>query len=81
MTTPSPTPVGLPAVSVFINEQPDEQMRISIQRAPGYRTTREVRYVDAIRELLLKELPALCARVENRPLPKAAVMPHPPGKG
>lgn len=83
MNTPPSTPAGLPTVSVFIHEQPDQQMRISIQRPPGYRTPRELRYADAIRELLLKEMSALCARVESRPLPKVIVLPKgaTPGNG
>lgn len=67
-----------PRIRVFIDERPDHQMQISIQRAPGYMNERENRYADAIREALLKELPALCARVENRPMPKVRLVPGPP---
>lgn len=78
MNTPTPPlkPTGQPRLEIFINEMPDKQMRVMVRRVEAYITPREASYADALRVLILKELPALIACVENRPLPRLVIAPN-----
>lgn len=66
---------------ICIDELPNGEIRIGIKRVECYMTARESRYADAIRMTLMKELPAICAHVDNRPLPNVRLMPRPPESG
>lgn len=84
MNTPTPPlkPTGQPRLEIFIDEMPDKQMRVMVRRVEAYITPREASYADALRVLILKELPALIARVENRPVPRLViVLKQPPTSG
>jgi hypothetical protein len=65
-------------ITIFIDELPDGQMQIGITRAEGMINQREARYVDALRLKLLHDMPAFCAEIENRPMPKVTIVPTPP---